>query len=114
MIKISDTAAPGTLVVDLSNIGTYELHHGWESGTDNWIDGKIVFSGGKPPLQLDIATLDEGSFTNEEFRSSVTTAWAGGSVHALPPESGAVLTLVVPGVVLTNDNVVEALKRFLP
>jgi hypothetical protein len=114
VISINENAAAGTLSVDIANVGTYELYHGWKSGTDNWIDGKIVFAGGQPPLQLDIASLDEGSFTNEEFRAAVSTAWARGSVHAMPPENGAVLTLVVPGVFLTNDDVVEALKRFLP
>jgi hypothetical protein len=101
------------LVVSLGNAGVYVLHHGWESGTDTWIDGKIEFFGDAPALQLDVACVGEPSFDAEVIASALAT-WEKGSVHALAAENGGVLTLVAPGSTLTTTSVIAALRRFRP
>ena len=114
MLSIDSNAEPGTLVVTLPGVGTYELHHGWKSGTDTWIDGKIVFPGGQRTLQLDIACSSDEFLTDPDTQKSVTELWGNGSVYSIPPGNGGVRTLVVPGTTLCDENVLEALSRFRP
>ena len=114
MLSIDRHAEPATLVVLIPGVGTYELYHGWESGTDTWIDGKVVFATTQPPLDLDIACTSDETVTDSLLRSAVIAAWNKGSMYAVPPENGSVLTLMVPTQVLTDANVIEALTRFHP
>ena len=110
--EIADEDSPG-LVVSLNGVGSYMLHHGWESGTDTWIDGKIVFYNEAPALQLDIACTGEPSFP-ENVREAAREDWEAGTVYAVGPKDGGVLTLVIPADTLVTTDVIEALRRFRP
>jgi hypothetical protein len=114
MLCLDSNAEPGTLVVKLPGVGTYELHHGWEPGVETWIDGKIIFSSGHKPLQLDIACTGDEFIIDTPTHEVAVSAWNAGSVCSAPLEGGAVLTLVVPGATLCEATVLEALSRFRP
>jgi hypothetical protein len=114
MLSIKNTPNSDELVVVLPGVGTYELYHGWSSGAETWIDGKIVCPNGRPRLQLDIACTGDESIVGTPAQEAAEALWAVGSVYSTPPENGSVLTLVVPGAALCNDTVLAVLRRFRP